>query len=91
MLSGDSRTLFESGYLTSLPYQPPFTDPLLTDTSGNYKYEGFGPLCGNTSLPTWKIKRTYTSGGTITITYADGNLNYDNIWDNRASTGTTYL
>lgn len=34
----------------------------------------------------WQIKRlTFNSAGDVTIEVADGNLNYDNVWDNRAS------
>jgi len=38
------------------------------------------------SSASWQIKRlTYTSAGDVTTAVADGNLNYDNVWDNRAS------
>jgi hypothetical protein len=34
----------------------------------------------------WAIKKLVeTSGGDITLTWADGNSNEDNIWSNRAS------
>jgi len=42
-----------------------------------------------TSAAFWKIQRILVSGSDTTITYADGNEYYDNIWDNRAS--LTYL
>lgn len=37
-----------------------------------------------TSADAWSIKKLDTTTYTI-ITWADGNANYDNVWDNRAS------
>jgi hypothetical protein len=33
----------------------------------------------------WQIQRVSVSGSVSTFTYADGNENFDNIWNNRAS------
>lgn len=33
----------------------------------------------------WQIKRLVTSSTAVTTTFADGNWNFDNIWDNRTS------
>lgn len=33
----------------------------------------------------WKIKQVVVSGGVTTITYAEGNGNFDKIWDDRAT------
>lgn len=39
-----------------------------------------------TSDPVWQIRRvTTTVGGNLSTRYADGNVEFDNIWDNRAS------
>ena len=39
-----------------------------------------------TSAALWQIKRlTYTSAGDVTVEVADGDLDFDNVWDNRAS------
>lgn len=40
---------------------------------------------GNTPSAIWQIKKITTSGTITTISFADGNDSYDNIWDNRAS------
>ena len=38
------------------------------------------------SAAVWQIKRlTFSSAGDVTLEVADGNLNYDNVWDDRAS------
>lgn len=50
----------------------------------NLIYVGTAKSGTATSAASWKIKRLdFTSG--LTTTYADGNQNYDNIWDNRES------
>lgn len=39
-----------------------------------------------TSSPTWRIFRLVYSGtGSFTLEYADGNDNFDNVWDDRLS------
>ena len=39
-----------------------------------------------TSAAGWRIKKLTYSGSSVTqIDYADGNANFDNIWDNRAT------
>ena len=45
-------------------------------------YAGFGTA---TSSASWQIKKVLTSGTITSILYADGNDDYDNIWDNRSS------
>jgi hypothetical protein len=48
-------------------------------------YVGEAAVASATSAAVWKIQRLVCSNGDLTITWADGNVNYDNIWDNRAS------
>jgi len=39
-----------------------------------------------TSAASWRIKRlVFDASGDITVTYADGDSSFNNIWDNRAS------
>ena len=48
-------------------------------------YFGFSKTSSNTALAVWSIKRMVEAAGVTTITRADGNGQYDNVWDNRAS------
>ena len=38
-----------------------------------------------TSAASWQIQKIDKSTSNITVLLADGNTNYDNVWDNRAS------
>lgn len=41
------------------------------------------------SSPVWRIKRVVEVDSDVTITWADGNGNLDNVWDDRLS--LTYI
>jgi hypothetical protein len=43
------------------------------------------------SAASWKIKRLSQTGTVWSIEWADGNQNYDNIWNNRASLTYSHL
>lgn len=53
----------------------------------NITYFGFAPVGSNPASAVWKIFILDQSSGVIKQ-YADGNSNYDNIWNNR--TGLSY-
>lgn len=57
----------------------------LAATAGDYTYYGRTPATGtrSTSAAIWQIQRRKTDG--TEATWADGNLAFDNVWDNRAS------
>ena len=60
--------------------------PNLTDVvSENLQYLGWGHPGSLTNAPLWRIQRISRVGTVTSITWADGNQNFDNIWDNRAS------
>lgn len=59
------------------------------DFSSTVTYVGEAPLQSNEASPVWRIKKLETSGTVLTITFADGNQNFDNIWTNRTS--LTYM
>lgn len=52
-------------------------------TVGALTYIGNAPIGSATSAAVWQIKRLETPG--LTKLWADGNDNFDNVWDNRAS------
>lgn len=53
-------------------------------TTANTTYIGSAPPGTATSSASWQIFKIDTSSGT-SITWADGDSNYNNVWDNRAS------
>jgi hypothetical protein len=58
---------------------------LQIDTAPNpIIYIGEAPAGVPTSAALWRIQRLDVTAGII-ILWADGNPNYDNIWDNRAA------
>jgi hypothetical protein len=64
----------------------PSTKTTITDqASSSVLYVGKADVGSLTSAPAWQIKKLTSSGGITTTQYADGNSNYDNVWDNRAS------
>lgn len=57
---------------------------LLDEVSADLMYIGEADPGADMGDPVWKIKKVETSGSETTILWADGNENFDNIWDNRA-------
>lgn len=54
-------------------------------TTANTIYVGYAAIGSAESGSVWKIFKILDSSGNLTITYADGDAEFDNIWDNRAS------
>lgn len=77
---------FALGYGVVARYEAPLTKRIAYNGSGQEEYIGNAAPGTATSAGTWQIKKlTYDSNGVATIVWADGDSNYDNIWDNRAS------
>jgi hypothetical protein len=57
---------------------------IIDEVSATTVYYGWAAVNSSTANAVWKIKRKSVSGTVTTYAYADGNTNYDNIWDNRA-------
>lgn len=55
------------------------------DADGTTTYIGTASAGALESASAWRIKKMIETGSDITVTFADGNSNYDNIWDNRLS------
>lgn len=61
-----------------------FGDKLLqVDEVGTTTYLGYAEPGSLTSASVWAIKRIIETGNDVSITWADGNNSFDNIWDNR--------
>jgi len=58
---------------------------IIDEADSNTTYICFAELGSLSSEAVWKIKKISTNGNITTVTYADGNSNYDNIADNRTS------
>ena len=48
-------------------------------------YIGMAPIGSPESEPVWQIRRMATSGTVSSIKWADGDQQFDNVWNNRAS------
>ena len=55
------------------------------DATSTVTYIGEAPLNASESSSVWRIKRLETIGNILSITYADGDQNFDNVWIDRAS------
>lgn len=53
--------------------------------SSTTQYVGEAAIGAGTDVACWRIFRLVYTGGSITLTWADGNDEFDNVWDNRAS------
>ena len=64
-----------------------FTNALDYDANGNLIFQGIAKISTAQTAPGWKIKKfTYDVNNNLTdVQYADGNDNFDNIWNNRAT------
>lgn len=57
----------------------------LDDAGSGVTYIGDAVPGTATSAATWRVKRMTETGADIAIDWADGDADFDNIWDNRAS------
>ena len=61
-----------------------FNDKLLqVDSEGSTTYLGYADPGTATSAAFWAIKRIVETGKDVSITWADGNNSFDNIWNDR--------
>jgi hypothetical protein len=73
------------GLITSLDNKA-FLQPSLVDNSGaGVVYKGYSAVGTLTTSPLWAIEKVRSQSGLETHTWADGNKNFDNIWNNRES------
>ena len=51
-----------------------------------FAYLGKAAVSSATSAAVWQVQKlVFGADGDVTITWADGNASFDNIWDNRAA------
>ena len=59
---------------------------IMKDVNGSTTYYGYALSLGaDPTAAIWKIRREVTTSTVTAASYADGNGNYDNVWNNRAS------
>lgn len=58
---------------------------LIEVASPGVTYIGYANPGTTTASGTWQIKRIVETGSVTSIEFADGNLNFDNVWNNRGS------
>jgi len=56
----------------------------LDEVSSTLFYVGEASIAASTSSPMWRIRKIDTTTG-VDVRWADGNSNYDNVWDDRTS------
>lgn len=61
----------------------------IDEVNGNLTYIGFAKLGSGTDEAKWQIFRINKTGSVTLIQYADGDVRFNNIWDNRASLSYT--
>lgn len=63
-----------------------FFEPVLVDESNpQVIYKGFASPAAKPSEAVWAVQRISINGDVCSYQWADGNKNFDNIWDNRAT------
>lgn len=65
--------------------QPSLVVEKIDQASASVTYIGQAAPGTATSTAGWRIQRMSVSGTVTTLEYADGDLNFNNIWDNRVS------
>lgn len=53
--------------------------------SPTVQYLGYAAARTATNAAAWQIKRLTISGESVIAEWADGDVEFDNVWDNRAS------
>jgi len=57
---------------------------IVDEVSAATTYVGTAIAGADTAAAFWRIKRISVSGTVTTIEFADGDTQFDNVWDNRA-------
>lgn len=68
----------------ALQREPSENTALQVDVSGSTTYVGIAPTGSTTDDAVWQIQKYDTSSG-VSLEWADGDSNFDNVWDDRAT------
>jgi hypothetical protein len=79
---GDGYDAYRSGALETIDSA---LATQLDEASATVTYVGKALPGTATSAALWRVFRMTETGGDLSIEYADGDANFDNVWDNRAS------
>ena len=63
----------------------PSVNKIIDTNADGYTYTGLADPGTLTSASLWQIQRYNNSGFPIVTQWADGNADYDNVWDDRTS------
>lgn len=58
---------------------------IIDEANANTTYIGKAKMGASTSSSDWQIKKLSISGNVTSFLFADGDDDYDNVWDDRAS------
>lgn len=58
---------------------------IIDEASSTVTYIGEATIATATSSALWRIRRVTVASTVTTVAWADGNSNFDNVWNNRAS------
>lgn len=85
--SGSSQSTFrlQAALSNSDIYQEKNYTTRIDEPSASVTYIGKAQFTASESLAVWQIKKMTVSGTVTSITWADGDEAFDNIWANRAS------
>ena len=79
-------TIYPSFTPSGIVYSSQGPEAFIVDEySGTLIYLGWAGVGSATGSSVWKIQRISITGSITTIAWADGNPQYDNVWENRAS------
>ena len=70
-----------------LPTTQPLYATILDETNTPILYYGEAAIGSVTSDPVWRIRQMDITGTMTITTWAHGNANFDNVWDDRADPG----
>ena len=84
VVGGNNRQLFINSDGSITIRDTPFKT-IVDKTNSPTEYFGSANPGTSTSAAFWKIMRKTVSGDVETYDFADGNANFDNVWDDRAS------